>query len=303
MKKALLIVVLMSVGCLSSMGADFDGDGTGDITIFRESSGLWAVKGVTRVYFGSTGDSLVPGDYSGAGPDQMAIFREASGLWAVWGVTRVYFGGSSDTAMPGDYNGDGKFDAGIFRASSGLWAVRGVTRAYFGSSEDVPLPAGRPRGGLHATGQTDSYMTGDDGYYKNGRALSYHTETIAGDKVTIDHNTGLMWASDGSAEGCFNGQTATWANAITYCNNLDFAGYDDWRLPNRVELASLIDHSRNEPPVDEVYFPNTSISPLYWTSTTYDRFTDYKWAISFFWGQVQQEHRLYYGHLRAVRGP
>ena len=31
--------------------ADFDGDGTGDIAIFRTSLGLWSVRGITRVYY------------------------------------------------------------------------------------------------------------------------------------------------------------------------------------------------------------------------------------------------------------
>jgi hypothetical protein len=37
-----------------------------------------------------------PADYSGNGTDGIGIFRGPSGLWAAKGVTRVYFGGSSD---------------------------------------------------------------------------------------------------------------------------------------------------------------------------------------------------------------
>ena len=29
------------------------------------------------------------------------------------------------------------------------------------------------------------------------------------------------------------------SNAIEYCDNLTYAGYSDWRLPNKNELASL----------------------------------------------------------------
>jgi hypothetical protein len=32
--------------------ADFNGDGTNDIGIFRPSIGLWAIRGGARVYFG-----------------------------------------------------------------------------------------------------------------------------------------------------------------------------------------------------------------------------------------------------------
>ena len=81
-------------------------------------------------------------DFDGDSRDDVAIFRPSSGLWAVRGVTRVYFGGSGDEPRPGDYNGDGISDIAINRASSGLWAVRGITRAYFGASGDIALQGG-----------------------------------------------------------------------------------------------------------------------------------------------------------------
>lgn len=41
-------------------------------------------------------DQPVPGDYKGEGRDDIGIFRGASGLWAISGVSRAYFGGSGD---------------------------------------------------------------------------------------------------------------------------------------------------------------------------------------------------------------
>jgi len=125
-----------------SRGADldFDGDGTSDIGIFRPASGLWAVRSVTRAYFGGADDLIVPGDYNGDGTSDIGIFRTASGLWAIQGVTRAYFGGASDLPVPGDYDGDGTADVGIYRTTSGLWAIQGVTRAYFGGTTDEPVP-------------------------------------------------------------------------------------------------------------------------------------------------------------------
>jgi len=119
---------------------DYDGDGTSDPAIFRESSGLWAVRGVTRVYFGGSVDLPVPRDYSGSGTTEIGIFRAASGLWAVRGLTRTYFGGSGDQPLPGYFAGGGARIA-IFRPGTGLWAIRGVTRIYFGGSGDQPLAA------------------------------------------------------------------------------------------------------------------------------------------------------------------
>ncbi len=120
---------------------DFDGDGFSDPAIYRPSNGLWAVRGITRVYFGSSEDLPVPGDYSGNGTTGFAVFRGSSGLWAVRGLTRVYFGGPGDLPVPADYTGDGTSGIAVFRESSGLWAVRGLTRAYFGGPGDLPIPA------------------------------------------------------------------------------------------------------------------------------------------------------------------
>ena len=119
---------------------DYDGDGTDDIAVFRSSSGLWAVRNITRAYFGYSSDIPVPGDYDGDEITDIGIFRESSGLWAVKGVTRVYFGSTDDIPVPGDYDGDGSCNVGIFRESSGLWAIRGISRTYFGASGDQPVP-------------------------------------------------------------------------------------------------------------------------------------------------------------------
>ncbi len=120
-------------------GGDYNGNGTADIAIFHPNSGLWSIRGITRVYFGANNDFPVPGDYDGTGTTALGVFRPSTGLWAIRSVTRVYFGAASDSAVPADYNGDGTCDPGIFRETSGLWSVRGITRVYFGSAGDRPV--------------------------------------------------------------------------------------------------------------------------------------------------------------------
>jgi len=119
---------------------DYNGDGSSDIAIFRPASGLWAIRAITRVYFGSSSDTPAAGDYNNDGTTDITIFRGSSGLWAVHGITRAYFGGSSDLSVPGDYNGDGFCDMAVYRKSTGLWAAREITRCYFGSEGDIPIP-------------------------------------------------------------------------------------------------------------------------------------------------------------------
>jgi hypothetical protein len=137
----LVVVLGLSFGLLSP-AADFDGDGIGDLAVFRSGSGLWAIRGVTRLYFGTSGDVPVPGNYSGLAPDQPAIFRPGSGLWAVRGVTRVYFGGSGDEVIPGDYDGNGRYDFAIFRPASGRSGV--LPGLISGRPRISRLPRGRP---------------------------------------------------------------------------------------------------------------------------------------------------------------
>lgn len=122
------------------ISGDYNGDGITDISVFRPSSGFWGVKDITRLYFGSRTDLPVPGDYNGDGTCDIALFNQSSGLWKVRDITRVYFGGAGDLPGPGDYNGDGSDDIGIFRPSSGLWAIRGISRCYFGRADDNPIP-------------------------------------------------------------------------------------------------------------------------------------------------------------------
>jgi len=51
--------------------------------------------------FGDSSDSLIPADYDGDGIADIAIFRGTSGLWALRGVSRVYFGTSGDVPVSG----------------------------------------------------------------------------------------------------------------------------------------------------------------------------------------------------------
>jgi len=119
---------------------DYDGDGNSDLAVFRALSGLWAVRGITRLYFGAARDLPVPADYTGDGTTDIGIYRGDSALWAIRNVTGVYFGGPACRPVPGDYAGDGSSDIAVFNEASGLWAVRGATRTYFGATGDFPVP-------------------------------------------------------------------------------------------------------------------------------------------------------------------
>jgi hypothetical protein len=299
MRKLGLAVVMLLAGIGTAvMAADFDGDGIGDIAVFRAGASLWSVRNVTRFYFGSAGDASLAGDFDGNGTDRAAIFRQTTGLWSVRDLTRIYFGSGSDMPEIGDYNGDGTEDFGIFRSSAGLWAASGITRIYFGSSIDQAISPGKARAkGLLKTGQTSSEQTGDDGYYQAGISLNY---TDNGNGTITDNATGLMWAKDDNGAGCNFGNYIGWASAINYAQSLTWAGYRDWRLPNRRELESLVDTGRNSPAINPTFI-NTKLG-YYWSSTSRNSNPTGAWVVDFADGDVVINPKTGNYYVRMVRG-
>lgn len=102
----------------------------------------------------------------------------------------------------------------------------------------------------------------------------YIVETIDGDNVVTDKQTGLMWkqCSEGlSGADCTTGaaDSENWENAFISAglqNLVQFAGYTDWRLPNLKELRSIRVSNCDNPSINVNIFPNTVAAP-YWSSS------------------------------------
>jgi hypothetical protein len=130
--------------------ADFDGNGSTDISVFRPSEGNWYVRNGTSLGWGASGDIPVPADYDGDGKTDIAIFRPSTGLWAIHpsaGGSDIFvtYGVGSDIPVVADYDGDGRADIAIWRPDTGTWWIRrssdGVDVAVtYGISGDVPVP-------------------------------------------------------------------------------------------------------------------------------------------------------------------
>ena len=100
----------------------------------------------------------------------------------------------------------------------------------------------------------------------------------------IDQQTNLMWKQCGqglTGSNC-DGVSAqfTWSEALEEAELSQFAGYDNWRVPNIKELRSIVDYSCNDPSINESIFPNTK-NWYYWSSTPYAKNSEDAWRISF----------------------
>lgn len=83
-----------------------------------------------------------------------------------------------------------------------------------------------------------------------------------GDGTVSDFGVGLMWKKDDSGEGL------DWEHALAYADDLEFASYDDWRLPNVKELQSIVDYSGVYPAIDKTHFNITDEDSYFWSSTS-----------------------------------
>lgn len=116
----------------------------------------------------------------------------------------------------------------------------------------------------------------------------------AQENVVVDETTGLMWQKSYVSD-------KTWVQALEYCKKLGedkYAGFDDWRLPNKNELASLLNLDKNTAPYSN--FPDTP-SEYFWSSSTLVDNTNYAWAVGFSYGYVNYYGKTSSYYVRCVR--
>jgi len=235
----------------------------------------------------------------------------------LWQRSPVAHGGAVASAN-GDTNGDGTIDL-----SDAVYLLAWLFR-------DGPAPVPCPGGlGLPDTGQLgcfdcsgqpcgfllpDSFLFSVDGRENTGCPNDANRFTVTlnanSEDVVTDNCTGLQWQR-------FTSETEfTWCDALNFCDDLRYAGRDDWRLPNVRELDSLVDYGRARPAIDPIFLiggagggeadgSGAGGGPMnrFWSSTTDTSSPVSAWAVEFENGtslsRLSKNNRFF---VRAVRG-
>ncbi|MCP3919409.1 MAG: DUF1566 domain-containing protein [bacterium] len=134
-----------------------------------------------------------------------------------------------------------------------------------GRIKSYPLQRGRARRGSRAPHVKK--------YARCVRGAPYGVNDFVdnGDGTVTDRATGLQWAKADSGEGL------NWEQALRHAEDLELAGFDDWRLPDVKELQSIVDYTR-APDARSPSARGAAIDPIFgvteaeswfWSSTTH----------------------------------
>ena len=169
------------------------------------------------------------------------------------------------------------FEYGDESAGERLVDVQYVSSTVYAGDGDfvfgVNFADGRIKGyGLTLHGQDKEF---DVLYVRGVEDYGVNDFSDNSDGTISDMATGLTWTQTD------NGEAILWEDALTYCESLDTAEIDDWRLPNAKELQSLVDYTRSpdttgSPAIDALFEltgieveDGTTDYPFLWSGTTH----------------------------------
>lgn len=228
-------------------------------------------------------------------------------------------GARAEGILPcGDVSGNGKVSASdallVLRHAVGQ-SVELICASYGQTLRTGQTLCYEPSG--HVAALIDCTGTQQDGALQRGVSRFFRDN---GDGTITDDATGLMWeklSDDDSIHDKDNGYTWSdaFASKIAMLNSASFAGRDDWRLPNRFELETLVHldamPAATWPPFEQGCAPGCNVllcsctmgttHSLYWSSSSFAYAPTNAWVVSMSEGRVYPDLKyLGYG-VRAVR--
>lgn len=262
----------------------------GDGTVSDPQTGLMWQKSIGRVAFADRA-SYAAADRTGGHSDwRIPTIKELYSLMDFSGRTGSATPGSSaapDDARPYldttvfdfEYPTTGRYiDAQYISNTEYVNTVMQGQKAFFGVNFADGRIKGYPQEGKPGDSQWYVRLVRSNPDYGKNSLVDQADGTI------LDTATGLRWmSSDSPALDPSAGQNGflEWSGALAFCENLDHAGFTDWRLPDAKELHSIVDYTRSPDTTGSAaldpLFESTAIQnergesdyPSYWSSTTH----------------------------------
>lgn len=103
--------------------------------------------------------------------------------------------------------------------------------------------------------------------------------------VVTDSTTHLQW-QDSYTNNNGKVKSGSFIQAKKYCSTLNLAAKQDWRLPTKQELLSIVDKSRvaqDQPAIQRV-FKVVATEETYHTTTEYEGDSESHWTVDFYHG-------------------
>ena len=220
--------------------------------------------------------------------------------------------------------------------SAWAWQVpdTGQTECYDDQGRTINCPAP----GQQFSGQDGSYTINPPSYTKldsNGNALPVSASSCT---MVKDDVTGLIWEKKTNKDGSSSyidphdaDNTYAWYDSnpqtnggvagaynngrntevfIADLNAAEFGGFNDWRMPSKLELKTIAMYGPHSPgaAINEDFFPNAQYNSneYYWSKNSYAANTNYAWHVGFYDGSDDNIYcgtKNHYAHyVRAVRG-
>ena len=186
-------------------------------------------------------------------------------------------------------------------ATAQCFSVSSTSQTFCSNESAQISPCPGTAGGSNC-GTTD-WCGQDAQYTHNSRTLTCSNGvcggTAATNEIVTDSLTKLVWQRTWVGE-------RNWQQAIDYCAGLNsptpYGGYNDWRLPNPFELASIWDLEHTNPSIDTTIFPGIPAINVFWSSSSYAPATTDAWLVGFDLGGVSYSGKNYNRSVRCVRG-
>ena len=116
--------------------------------------------------------------------------------------------------------------------------------------------------------------------------------------IYADSSTGLMWARNGN----ISDDTMNWSDAMSWAKNLNYGGYNDWRLPTKEELESFSQRGGNRP---SKWFNANGFdavqSAYYWSGSNFASSTDSACFVGMDYGYVSSCYKYRSLYVWPVR--